>query len=152
MTDSENLPKTSNSHKDRIVQTIIDLAVIIIIFIVFIIVYFTVDPKIRYFTCNDSDIFFPYKSDTISFITVGIYGTIGPLLFIIAIELINAHMLPFQHKEETSFKQRRRTFFVCLFHGISLFLLGISLTLCLTEIGKRTVSILSHFENKIYSF
>ena len=63
------------------------------------------------------------------------YGTIGPVLFIIIIELLNAHLLPFQKRKQNGF----RSFGICLFHALSLFILGISLTLCLTEIGKRWV-------------
>ena len=128
-----------SSIKNRVIQTVIDLVVIIIIFVVFIIVYTTMDPKIRYFTCNESDIFFPFKPDTVPFWAVGLYGTLGPILFIIAIELLNARVLPFQHNEGITSKQRWRKYFVCLFHGVSLFVLGIALTMCLTEIGKRWV-------------
>ena len=139
MDDAIPYPRNGSSLKHRIIQTITDLVVIIIIFIIFGIVYFVVDPKIRFFTCNDTDIFFPYRSDTVPFWAVGIYGAIGPILFIILIELLNARVLPLQHTEGIVAKQRWRKFFVCFFHGISLFALGISLTLCLTEIGKRWV-------------
>ena len=139
MDDAIAYPRNGSSLKHRIIQTITDLIVIIIIFVIFAIVYFTVDPKIRYFTCNDSDIFFPYKPDTIPFWAVGIYGAIGPLIFIIIVELLNARVLPLQHTEGNTAKQRWRKFLVCFFHGVSLFALGISLTLCLTEIGKRWV-------------
>ena len=50
-------PKSTNKH--RIIQTIVDFIVIIIIFIVFGLVYVFQDPKINYFTCDQSDIFFP---------------------------------------------------------------------------------------------
>lgn len=129
----------SSSVRGRIVQTIIDLVIIIIIFAIFGIVYLAQAPKIRYFTCNDSDIFFPFKTDTIPFWAVGIFGALGPLVFILAIELINARVLPFQHREGLSNKERWRKYFICVFHAISLFVLGISLVLCLTEIGKRWV-------------
>jgi hypothetical protein len=67
MEDSIPFPRQGSSLKHRIVQTITDLVVIIIIFVIFAIVYFVVDPKIRFFTCNDTDIFFPYMPDTIPF-------------------------------------------------------------------------------------
>jgi phosphatidate phosphatase len=65
---------------------------------------------------------------------VGIFGTAGPIVFIILVEFLNASILPCQSRKSSC-----RKFAVCLFHGISLFALGISLTLCLTEIGKRWV-------------
>jgi hypothetical protein len=49
--------KSTNKH--RIIQTIVDFIVIIIIFIIFGLVYVFQDPKINYFTCDQSDIFFP---------------------------------------------------------------------------------------------
>ena len=36
-------------------------------------------------------------------------------------------------------KSKVKAYFICLYHAISLFALGISLTLCITEIGKRWV-------------
>ena len=65
---------------------------------------------------------------------MGIFGTAGPIVFIILVEFLNASILPCQSRKSSC-----RKFAVCLFHGISLFALGISLTLCLTEIGKRWV-------------
>lgn len=139
--DSSLQRQEQRFHRKRIVQTIVDLIVIIVIFIIFALVYKLFDPKIRYMTCDQSDIFFPYKEDTIPFWAVGIYATIGPILFIIGIELLNAALLPFQmNKLKLTTQARIRKFFVCIFHALSLFILGIALTLCLTEIGKRWVN------------
>ncbi|CAF0888758.1 unnamed protein product [Brachionus calyciflorus] len=102
--------------------------------------YFTVQPRIRYFTCDQSDVFMPFKEDTVPFWAVGIFATIGPLFFILIVELLNARLLPFQiNKKNLSLRERRRKFFICTFHGISLFILGIAITLLLTEIGKKWV-------------
>ena len=140
--DSQLQQQENRFTRKRIVQTIVDLIVIIIIFVIFVLVYKLFDPKIRYMTCDQSDIFFPYKPDTIPFWAVGIYATIGPIIFIIGIELLNASLLPFQkNKFKLSVQARIRKFFVCTFHALSLFILGIALTLCLTEIGKRWVLI-----------
>lgn len=124
-----------STKRRRIVQTVMDFVVIILIFIVFILVYFLVDPKIRYFTCNDTDIWFPYIDDTIAFWVVGIYGILGPLIIILVVELLNANFLPCQKEKEN----RCRSFWIAFFHAISLFVLGIALVLTLTEIGKRWV-------------
>lgn len=134
----ENLEKSTN--RKRIVQTVIDVIVILVIFIIFIIVYALLDPNIRFLTCDQSDIFFPLKEDTVPFWAVGIFATIGPLVFIILIELLNSKLLPFQKDiRNANLSTRRRRFLICMFHGISLFVLGISITLLLTEIGKKWV-------------
>ena len=138
--DTESKEQKSQLSK-RIVQTVIDLVVIVIIFAIFIIVYYLVEPKIRYFTCDDSDIFMPFKEDTVPFWSVGIFATIGPLVFIFIIELLNARLIPFlKNKKNLSLRERKRKFFICFFHAVSLFALGIAITLLLTEIGKRWVS------------
>lgn len=134
------IDSNGTGHRKRIAQTIVDLIVIIAIFVIFILVYVLFDPKIRYMTCDQSDIFFPYSEDTIPFWVVGIYGTVAPIIFIVIIEILNARILPCQYnKHHQTGKERWRKFFVCTFHALSLFVLGIALTLCLTEIGKRWV-------------
>lgn len=81
--DVDEYQSGESTKARRIIQTVMDFVVIILIFIVFILVYFLVDPKIRYFTCADADIWFPYIDDTIAFWVVGIYGILGPLLIIL---------------------------------------------------------------------
>ena len=147
---NENIGFPRSSLKHRIIQTITDSIVIATVLVVFSLVYILVDPKIRFFTCNDTDIFFPYKPDTVPFWAVGIFGATGPLLSILFIELLNARVLTLQ-SSGNGVKPRWRKFFVCFFHGTSLFFLGLSLTLCLTEIGKRWVNKKKH-KRKIEKF
>lgn len=64
----ENGVSSKTILRHRILQTIVDLIVIIIIFVIFGLVYLFQDPKIRYFTCLDTDIFYPYKEDTVNII------------------------------------------------------------------------------------
>lgn len=138
---SGNQVAIESNTRRRVIQTVVDLVVIVIIFVIFILVYFLFEPRIRYMTCDQSDIFFPYAEDTVPFWAVGLYATIGPIVFIVLIELLNARLMPLQkNKLELTSKERVRKFFVCTFHALSLFILGIALTLCLTEIGKRWVS------------
>lgn len=65
----DDLDTDSNYYKSyrtsRFVQAFIDLFVCICILIVFSCVYFLVEPKILHFTCDNSDIFYPYKTDTV---------------------------------------------------------------------------------------
>jgi hypothetical protein len=89
--DEAFLPESTN--KKRIVQTIVDLVVIVIVLVAFGLVYVFFNPTISYFTCNDTDIFYPYKSDTIKFWVAGLYGALGPLFFIIFVELLNAKLI-----------------------------------------------------------
>lgn len=81
MEDNQNRPR--NTTKQRIIQTVVDLIVIVIIFVIFALVYFLQPAKIRHFSCDESDIFYPYMKDTIPFWVVGIFGIIGPLLIIL---------------------------------------------------------------------
>lgn len=137
--NQENAP--SNSHlRDRIIQIFIDLICIVLTFVAFILVYFLLDPKIRGFFCTDTDIFNPYKDDTVEFWVVGVFGTVGPVVFIITIELINSKLILCNYtKRNYTPRYKRKLFAVSAIHALSLFVLGISITLLLTEIGKRWV-------------
>jgi phosphatidate phosphatase len=140
MTTNEVTDPEESTNKKRIVQTIIDMAVIVIIFFIFGIVWGLVEPKHRYFTCDQSDIFYPFLPDTIPFWAVGVFATLGPIIVIIFVELLNARLMPFQRNTKNlSLQQRRRKFLICLFHGLSLFILGCAITLLLTEIAKKWV-------------
>lgn len=77
-----------STRNQRIVQTIVDVAIIVIVLVIFALVYFLVDPKIRHFYCNDTDIFFPYVPDTIPFWAIGIAGFFGPFVIILGTELV----------------------------------------------------------------
>lgn len=89
-----------------------------------------------------SDVSFPQKDDSVPFWAVGLYGVIGPVLVIIFVEILNAQLCPCQSSKNISFKNRLRKFGIFLFHALSLFVFGISITLLLTEIGKRWIGIL----------
>ncbi len=86
-----------------------------------------------------SDVSFPKSQDTIEIYVVGLYGTLLPLFLIILIEFYNADLFFWQNKTKTDRLGRFRKFGICIFHGLSLFLLGAAMCLLLTEIGKRTV-------------
>jgi hypothetical protein len=134
--NQDELVQTS-TRRNRIIQTIVDLVVIIIIFIIFGVIYLFQEPRIRYFTCADTDIFFPFKKDTIPFWAVGIYATLAPLIIIILVELVNASLFPCQmNSKNLTGGERFVQFCICTFHAISLFVLGISISLTLTETGN----------------
>lgn len=129
------------TNRKRVAQTCVDLVVIVILFIIFGCVWAFVQPKTRYLTCDQSDLFYPFIPDTVPFWSVGLYATVGPMLVILFVELLNSRLLPFQKNKnvELNRKRRRRKFLICLFHGLSLFILGIAITLLTTEIGKKWV-------------
>lgn len=77
-----------STKRGRICQTVLDLAIILSTAAIFGVVYKLVDPKIRYFYCNESDIFHPYIKDTVPFWAVGIFGICGPVLIILLVELV----------------------------------------------------------------
>lgn len=62
--DETNYYKSYNTS--RFVQAVIDLVVCILILIAFACVFFLVEPKLIHFTCDNSDIFYPYKPDTVN--------------------------------------------------------------------------------------
>ena len=141
---------SGSSSRKRIVQSIVDLLIIVIVFAAFVLVYLTFSPNERYFTCDMSDISYPYKGDTIPFYAVGLYATIPPLIFIVLVELLNAKLLPgMNSRRNLSVQERRRSFFICFFHAASLFLLGIAITLFVTEIGKRWVCLTNEWPSLI---
>jgi hypothetical protein len=128
-------------NRDRIVQAVIDFVIIGIVTGLLAVVYFLLEPRILYFTCNDTDIVYPMKPDTVTMLTVFLYGTLGPLAFVIVVELLNSKLINIGGNKATSraypdSSTRRRNFFICVFHAISLFLLGMCTTLLLTETGK----------------
>lgn len=112
-------------------QIIIDILSIIGIFVIFGLVYILVEPKLAYFTCDNSDIFYPYMADTVPFWAVGVYGVLGPLFFIGLVELANAN--PFRARGKPSVGVRKC--FLIIYQFASLLILGIGLTLVITEIG-----------------
>ena len=120
--------------KERVQLLMADLSTIAIILSIFIFVLVFLNPKIRYFTCEESDIFFPYRKDTIPYWAVGICATFMPLIAIVIVEMFNVKTVPFKKNAK-----RKETYFICVFHAISLFALGISIVLLLTEIGKKWV-------------
>lgn len=128
--------KTVSTRNHRIVQTIADLVIIVIVLVIFAFVYFLVDPKIRHFYCNDTDIFFPYVPDTIPFWAIGIAGFLGPFVIILGTELFN---IIHDDTERPNKRSGFRTFLIHFFHAMSLFIMGIAVTLLLTEIGKRWI-------------
>jgi phosphatidate phosphatase len=129
-----------STKRKRIAQSIIDAICIVIAFLAFIFVYVFLDPKMNGFYCNDTDIFYPHRDDTIQFWVVGIYGTFGPIIIILVVELLNSKLIMFRNgKNKLDSKEKRKHFFISILHALSLFILGIGLTLLVTEIGKRWV-------------
>jgi phosphatidate phosphatase len=140
--DDDEIKLSSTKYiKQRIIQSIIDFICIIIAFIAFILVYLFVEPRIRGLHCNDTDLFNPYKDDTVEFWVVGLYATLGPVVFIVFIELINSKIIfcKCQKSRSKPAVSKKKLFFIATLHGLMLFLLGIAITLLLTEIGKRWV-------------
>lgn len=128
--------KVNSSACHRITQIITDFVIIAIIAGIFGIVYYTVDPKISYFYCHETDIFYPYLVDAIPFWAVGIFGVLGPVLVILIVETLNVYLLKTQR---VNGRNGLKTFLIHFFHAISLFLMGAVTTVLLTEIGKRWV-------------
>ncbi len=78
-----------SSKKRRVCQILIDVLVISGTVAIFGVVYKLVDPKIRYFYCNENDIFHPYIKDTIPYWVVAVFGFAGPITIIILVEIVS---------------------------------------------------------------
>ena len=136
--DTAEIPR-SLTH-NRIIQTLIDIICIVITFVAFVLVYFLLKPVQRGFFCNDTEIFNPYYEDTVPFWAVGLYGVLGPIVIILLVELFNVKPFKFMgNGNRFKSESRRKVFVVATFHGFSLFILGVGITLLLTEIGKKWI-------------
>ena len=130
-------PSIYKTLKRYIIQTSVDVIVILIVYATSTLAYLKSDTKIQYFTCDRSDVSYPYLSSTIKSSPMMFYATLIPILLIIAIELCNAKLLPFE--KSIQWVHRRNSCFKYIFHTLSLFTLGIGVMLLLTEIAKRWV-------------
>lgn len=113
----------------RIQQIILDLIIIIITFLIYIFILVFVDPKLAYFTCDQSDTFYPYKDDTVPFWAVGLYGALAPILIVLATE--------FLRRINPVGRISVRSTIVDIYSFLSLFAMGIAMTVVLTEIGNK---------------
>jgi phosphatidate phosphatase len=114
--------------KKRIFQIVCDVGVILAIGIIFLLVNSYVQPFERGFYCNDNDIFYPLLPDIIPAYAVGLFGILGTIVAIILIEIFNIHK---------NFNTKQ--LLISIYHGLTIFLLGLIVTLLLTEIGKRWI-------------
>lgn len=129
-----------STKKSRVIQIVTDLFISAIIFIVFLLVYFLVDPTVVYFTCDQTDISYPHLQETVKLWVVGLFASLGPVIFFFIIELMNSGLMCcFKELSKMGKKQKFRQFLICFFHTCSLFVLGIATSLLLTEIGKRMI-------------
>lgn len=122
------------SKSIRVQQIILDLIVIILTFLIFILVLLFVDPKLAYFTCEQSDIFYPYRADTVPFWAVGLYATLAPVIIILAVEI--------WHRVNPVGRKSLSSTFIDIYNFLSFFALGIAITLLTTEIGNHLFGVL----------
>ena len=137
--DEVEVVRMTNLMKKRIEQTFIDVACICVLFFAIVLVHIYAEPVVRGFYCNDTDIFNPYMDDIVSFMVVVTFGTLWPLFCIIVIELFNSNIVKCFRKKIIIPASSRKQFAVSVSHAASLFILGLNLTLLITEIGKKLV-------------
>lgn len=123
----ENSRSTS---RDRVFQTFFDLIAIVIVFVVFALVYFLVSPSIAYFYCNDTDINYPYKPDTVELWVVGLYGTLGPAIFILIVELRNSRIISCSNDEKKQVLGKRSELILFAYFMRYLYLHSVLRLLC----------------------
>ena len=146
--DEIELISNKKYFNKRIGQTFIDFICILVTFAAIILVHLFVQPTVRGFYCNDAEIFKQHMDDTVKFWIVVIYGTFGPIIFIILIELMNSNFIIVTKKNVMPLVLRKKLFFVSSSNGLLIFLQGLAITLLITELGKRWVGRLRpHFMN-----
>ena len=126
-----------NLGKNFILKISIDILIIIIIFVAYILVYFYYKPNLVYLTCYDNDIIYPFKNETIYFWVVILYGLLGPIFLIVLIELKYSIRLN-SNNRYNSFAIFK-FFLINLYQSLSLFILGVSVVLLLTDILKKWI-------------
>jgi phosphatidate phosphatase len=137
--DTESATSSDSSICERVIQIFTDWFIIGGLAATYACIYVFVDPKVIFFTCNDSnEINYPFKTDTVPFWAVCVYGVVGPTLFILLVEFKNAKFITFR-QNSTEYLTRFKNFLVYVYQAFSLFALGVAITLVLTEIGKRWV-------------
>lgn len=131
-------------NKDRLTIAM-EFFVIFFLVLVYVFVLCYSNPTINYYSCDQLDLNKPYLKDTISTEALIFFGSFIPLVFIVAVELVNSNFI---HKiviyiklkkknERKSFNGRNLR--MCLLHLITIFSLGIIITILLTEIIKHWV-------------
>jgi phosphatidate phosphatase len=150
-TKKSKLKKKTSPAIQRIMQIIFDFVFVGILGIIFVLIYLLVEPSITYMTCNQTDIIFPYKKDTIELWLVGLYGALPTILLILVVEVKNAQLidclsdedfeedLDLEEEIEKPSRIKFATYLICVFHAVSLFVLGVATTMLITEIGKRWI-------------
>lgn len=67
---TEDAAESSQIRKFKNQQLIFEFAVISIILVIFGLVFLFQNPSIQYFTCDDTDIFHPFKTDTVILVPI----------------------------------------------------------------------------------
>ncbi len=110
-----------SSNVKRVLQALVDFLVVSLLAIGFGLVYLYLPPYIGYFSCDQSDIFYPFKEDTIAFWVVGLYGTLAPILVILAVELANSRILDCGRSSSSKLRIVSKKAKVCYFNYLIIF-------------------------------
>lgn len=123
--------------------TIVEFSVISILVAAYFLVTLYVEPNIDFFTCDQTDILKPYQKNTISTISLVLFGFFIPVIAIIVVELINSNLLHnfFNSKKKLKFERNvdKKTLKKYILSSITIFLLGCFVTVLITEITKRWI-------------
>jgi phosphatidate phosphatase len=126
----------SKETRSQLSQMIIDFSTVLLVSIVFILIFFYLNPFDRGFYCNDDSIRYPYKKeDTIPTWLLVLYGSSSAVLIIVLTEFVTNY-LPncIDKSKKSSFKQMG-----VILTAILIYAMGAMSTLLITEIGKRTI-------------
>ena len=119
-------PDKPQATNMRCLQIVSDGCVLLLVLAVYALLNLYMSPTQAYLTCGEIDQIYPFKSNTVSTPVLFIYGFFGPLFFILVVELLNS-------------KLDMRKLKVCVYEAVSMFVLGLAITMFLTELAKRMV-------------
>jgi phosphatidate phosphatase len=125
-----------NDATRRIVQVIADVATVLVIAILFVVIYFLVNPYERGFYCNDDTLRYPYKADTVPLWVAGFYGSTSALFVIVCVELYLSRTCC--HEDDDQYAKTPKLYHENIAHGILTYTLGAMATMLIAEVGKHT--------------
>lgn len=145
MLDNDDEKKTKNAMKWFILIAF-DFLCILLILILYALVALYIKPKENGYFCNDSSILYTYHESTISQSVILLFGVLAPILCIFVCEIISFRIFKLKKKEKIEYTELKKTwFFVSIWQTLSLFLMGLIITLFLTELGRRWIGRLAPY-------
>ena len=144
--EEKNEYKIKSNLKFRLIQFIFEFVLICVLMGAFGAMGLFYTPRNAYIACTDNEIMYPLLSEKITLWMAALYCIIPMLVAIFVLELVNSGLVCGEEQDEDEARIKKitkgmkfKTFLICVFHAISLFGLGLSATLFISELCKRFV-------------